>query len=143
MPTHLKIAGMDQALRNLRSIANEYPHETAAALYREGESIMYDSKKEIPVDTGAARDSGFVEEPKIEGSKVSVTLGYGGVAAKVNPKTGEPTGAYIEILHENMDAKHVVGKAKFLEDPAKAHKIDFIQRITKSVRKIAEKRRAL
>ena len=133
MPITIKIDGIQQGMKNLQALAQEAPKEFAAALYQEGELLMTDSKKEIPVDTGAARDSGFVEEPIIKGSDISVTVGYGGVAAKINPKTGESTSTYLEPLHERMGLHHPVGKPKFLEDPAKARAPKIESNITKII----------
>lgn len=143
MALSLKISGVTQALKNLQAIFQEVPHEAAAALYQEAELIMTDSKKEIPVDTGAARDSGFVEEPvkSLLGAKVS--LGYGGVATKINMETGEPTSVYLTYLHEDLKAKHLVGKAKFLEDPAKAHAKELERRVRIRIKNICEKKRAV
>lgn len=94
-------------------------------LYREGQGIMSQSRPLVPVLTGALRASGYVDEPVIEGAeltgqRVSVKLGYGGVASKVNPVTGERAGVYALPVHENLEAFHHVGMAKYLEVPFNA-----------------------
>jgi len=77
-----------------------------AEMYQEAEGIMAQSKELVPVDTGVLRGSGFVELPKVEGDRVHVDLGYGGAAS-----------GYALIVHENLDAFHPNGIAKFLEMP--------------------------
>lgn len=88
-------------------------------LYREGQGIMAASQPLVPVDTAALRSSDYVAEPEVlEGGRtVRVELGYGGPAAKINPKTGESTDGYALVVHENLEAFHKVGTAKFLELP--------------------------
>lgn len=87
------------------------------ALYREGQGILAESQGLVPVDTGALRASGYTTEPQYQGKTVIVDIGYGGPAAKINPKTGESTAGYALYVHENLDAFHKVGTCKFLEWP--------------------------
>lgn len=89
----------------------------ARELYREGIGIIEQSKPLCPVDTGTLRSSAYVEEPKQEGDVITVEIGYGGPAAKINPKTGESADSYAIYVHENLQAFHKVGVAKFLEIP--------------------------
>ena len=86
-------------------------------LYVEGQEIIKESLPLVPVDTGALRGSSYCDEPKREGTHVTVELGYGGVASKINPKSGEPSGVYALIVHENLEAHHEVGQAKYLQVP--------------------------
>lgn len=74
------------------------------ALREEAEIEMTEAKQRTPVDTGALRASGRVEGPEIRGEEVSVTFQFGDAAAP-----------YALYVHENMDAFHKVGQAKFLE----------------------------
>lgn len=109
----------------LEAYAEKAIQPLAAGLYREAQGIMAASKPLVPVDTGSLRASGYVEEPVItgtsfEGKRITVNFGYGGVASKINPKTGEPTGKYALIVHENLEAFHKVGIPKFLEIPFNA-----------------------
>lgn len=89
-------------------------------LYLEGSGILAASQGLVPVDTSALKSSGYVSEPEQEGDRITVNIGYGGPAAKVNPKTGESTDGYAIYVHENLEAFHPVGTAKFLEIPFNA-----------------------
>jgi len=88
-------------------------------LYREGLGIMAASQPLVPVDTAALRSSGYVAEPTTGAADgvVEVLLGYGGPAAKINSKTGESTDAYALYVHEDLEAFHKVGTAKYLSLP--------------------------
>lgn len=114
------VTGDNEIIERMKRIARQHPAELAAALYTESELLMFKSKEEIPVDTGAAKSSAHVDAPVISTNKVSIEFGYGGTATKVNPKSGKPTTTYLIRIHEDMDMRHTVGKAKFLEDPVKA-----------------------
>lgn len=84
----------------------EMKRKAATFLFQRGEEVMEESKRECPVDTGTLRSSGFVQPPDVERGEMSVLLGYGGAAAE-----------YAVFVHEDLTARHPVGKAKFLEDP--------------------------
>ena len=133
MATTGSVTGDKAVIANLKKLAQECPESVARAMYTNAEFLMTESKKEVPVDTGTARSSGFVDEPKITSSSISVTLGYGGPASKVNPKGGTAAD-YIEILHEDTQAHHTTGKAKFLEDPVRRNAKTFFNDVLKSVR---------
>lgn len=135
----VQVRGLSQARNRLEYFRKTFPNEVAAALKTEAELTMTESKREVPVDTGALRDSGFVDEPKISANNISVKLGYGGVATKVNPKSGEITTTYAVIVHENMKAHHVVGKAKFLEDPIKRRRKNILNNINLRVKRALER----
>lgn len=101
------VNGGDKVLEGLDALVAELPQAVAAALYQEAEAIMADSKANyVPVDTGVLRDSGYVEQPEIDGNEISVTLGYGGAAS-----------AYALVQHERLDFHHTVGGPKYLERP--------------------------
>lgn len=69
---------------------------------------MTESKRRVPVDTGTLRASGFVMEPERSGRNISVTLAYGG-----------PAEGYAVVVHEDLDAFHPHGQAKYLESVLK------------------------
>ena len=72
-----QLIGAKELEEKLRAIALATPNKLAAALYREAQIEMTESKKRVPVDTGALRSSGVVQKPVFDGKNTSVTLGYG------------------------------------------------------------------
>lgn len=86
-------------------------------LYREATGIVEQSAQLVPVDTGTLRASRYVSPPVQLGTVLTVAFGYGGPAAKINPKTGESADGYAIYVHEDLEAFHKVGIAKFLELP--------------------------
>jgi hypothetical protein len=120
-------------LRSYRTATGKDVADTAAAfgdralpaigrqIYRELHGVLGESQPLVPVDTGTLRASGYVGEPAYErDSHVSVEIGFGGPAAKINPVTGQSADSYAIFVHENLEAHHTVGQAKFLEIPLNA-----------------------
>ena len=103
-------------------------------LYAEAQGIIAQSQPLVPVDTSALRSSSYVQDPMREGSLVTVNFGYGGPAAQINPKTKESTDAYALFVHENLEAFHPVGTAKFLEMPFNQAKAGMGARIARNMK---------
>ena len=99
------MTGTAEMAATLRQIAAKYPNVVARALYREAQIEMTESKRRVPVDTGRLRASGFVDEPVIRGTNISVMLAYGT--------------DYAVAVHENLSAYHKIGQAKYLESVLK------------------------
>ncbi len=95
----VRIEGLEETMAALDAISSRVADAASSALVLEGERIMAESKKQCPVDTGALRASGSV----LEEERGSVTLLY-------------PL-EYAVYVHEDLEAAHPTGKAKFLEDP--------------------------
>lgn len=85
------------------ALAKRMPERVGRALYREANTEMTEAKRRTPVDTGALRASGKVENPEY-GETISVRLSFGGVSSQ-----------YAIFVHENLEALHKIGQAKFLE----------------------------
>ena len=82
----------------------------ARALRHEAQEAFARSQDQVPVDTGALKDSGRVR-PELggvfhAGNEVFVELTYGSTAA-----------TYAVPVHENLEAHHPHGNAKYLEIP--------------------------
>ncbi len=100
----LKMDGMSELGRRLELLSADIVVEIGEALRAEGEIEMTEAKKRTPVDTGALRASGHVTGPDRKGRDVEVRLSFGGPAVQ-----------YAVEVHENLEAWHRVGQAKYLE----------------------------
>ncbi|HAM42170.1 MAG TPA: hypothetical protein DCP69_12810 [Candidatus Omnitrophica bacterium] len=78
--------------------------KSARALRTIAEVEMTEAKKRTPVDTGVLRSSGLVIGPEQVGGVWQVRMVFGGPAAP-----------YAAAVHENLEAFHKVGQAKYLE----------------------------
>jgi hypothetical protein len=96
------------------------------AMFGFATKILNESKKLVPVDTGALRNSGKVEGPTVDSNGVEVEITYGGAGIQ-----------YAGVIHEDMSLSHSPtlntaitkkprrGQAKYLETPVKANEDDF------------------
>ena len=124
----LDTKGFQDALKKLGAMASK---AVGIALFEEATNIMEKpngARDQAPVDVGTLSQSGFVNEPVIEGNNVSVTLGFGGAAS-----------AYAHRQHEETTWKHPKhGKAKYLEDPMNEARSGFDERVGKRINDVLE-----
>ncbi len=109
-------AKITEALRSMSGKAE-------AALYQEAEREMTEAKRKVPVDTGTLRDSGHVQQPEHDANGVSVVMGFGGAAE-----------SYAVIVHEDLEALHAVGEAKFLESVLQESAPHLLERIASRIK---------
>lgn len=107
----LELTGLDNLIANLQRLSTGATKAVAGPLKVETEKVMSDSKENyVPVKDGILRGSGYVADPVIDASGVSVEMGYGGAASD-----------YALVQHERLDFNHPGGKsAKYLERPLMA-----------------------
>lgn len=85
---------------------------------------------EVPRGTGNLASSFYYDiHGKYRG--FSATLGYGRGGGVVN---GKRAADYMVAVHENLQAHHANGKAKFLEDPLRAYESKFREQLRTGVR---------
>ncbi len=94
------LQGLTEWFEHAETFLNQF---VAPALYQRANLIMTEAKRLTPVDTGALRASGHVDEPSVKGAEISVALGF--------------NTPYAIPVHENLTARHPVGQAKYLEEP--------------------------
>lgn len=115
--------GLDDFFRNVEASFDDTLHALEGATFEKANTIMTDSKKLVPVDTGALKNSGFAENPVVSGKLVTVKIGFGGVAVP-----------YAIKVHEDLTAHHTVGQAKYLEEPLNEHKRTMEEDLARKVR---------
>ena len=98
--------GADNALRDLKKLQVFAPDEFARALYQEAQIELKEIKQRTPVLTGALRASEHVTEPQRQGRRIWVEVLAGG-----------PSAPYAFWVHEDLEAIHPHGEAKFIERP--------------------------
>ena len=92
----LRISGFEQLRAVIKRLGEAGVTAGSAAIYREAERIMTDSKQNyVPVapDGGTLKASGVVVPPEHKGHTITVVMGYGGAAA-----------AYALAGHEHLSA---------------------------------------
>ena len=94
------------ALRDLRTLIRSAPDEVGRALFQETQIELNEVKRLTPVKTGALRASEIATGPFREGNKIWTEISAGG-----------PTADYAFHVHEDMEAFHADGQAKYIEQP--------------------------
>ena len=96
-----------EIVEHLNRLLVEYPDDVAKAVALELETVMAESKKLCPVDTGTLRGSGHVEEPVVSDGNIRASIGY--------------SQGYAFWVHELIDNWHEPPtQAKYLEVPLMA-----------------------
>jgi hypothetical protein len=100
-----QLKGLQAFKRKIKNIARIAPREFGNALWDELDEVEKpESMKRTPVDTGDLKESHETYGPFIRKDRVWAEIRVGG--GKVD---------YAIVVHENTEAFHRVGQAKFLE----------------------------
>ncbi len=122
----LEISGLDKLFLKLSAIVPAVKQAAKTELYQIAEEIMDDSKRIVPVDTGALMSTGHVDLPVDTEKGIEISLGYGGPAAP-----------YALAVHENLDPRvhwqRPGSGPKYLETPWNAKKTEISPRIRKAM----------
>lgn len=98
--------GCAAAQRDIKKLQLFSPDEFGRALYQEAQIEVKEIKIRTPVDTGALRASITLEGPTRQGRRIFVAVVAGG-----------PSVPYAFSVHEDLEAFHKYGEAKFIERP--------------------------
>lgn len=107
MPSGASLKGANRLRAKFERIKKQFPDEVERALYQEAQVELTEVKRRTPVDTGELRASEHVVGPLrrgLLGRKILVMIVAGGPAAP-----------YAVYVHEDLDAFHPVGQAKYIE----------------------------
>lgn len=119
----LTVTGANAVASSLNLLSRDVRSAAKVALREFGEEEMTESKKRVPVDTGTLRASGTVSEEE-SGDKLQVALTYGG-----------PASEYAATVHEDLEAFHPVGEAKYLESVLDESAPFLTQRVGEKIKK--------
>lgn len=112
----MNLHGMENVLQNLRTEFAAAGEATERGLYAGGLIIEQDSLRRTPRDTGNLRNSIYTNA--LPGRKVEV--GY--------------TAEYAAAVHENLEAHHNVGEAKFLEHAAQDKEREALEAVVDAIK---------
>lgn len=131
MELTFNVPKLDQFAAVLERLGDTLMREVVGpAVYTQAQLAMTKIKQhDVPVDTGTLRSTGQVEQPTYTGNEVRVAMGFGG-----------PSATYALIVHEKVENKHPVGRAKFLEAPLNEGMNEFADALAKRIRADLERR---
>ena len=100
----MKLNGLKKFQKSLVRYEDQLEKNNAPALAKCGLFLQRQSMLQVPVDTSNLKDGAFTRS-KGKGWKHVVLVGY--------------VAEYAVFVHEILGVHHPIGKAKFLEDPAR------------------------
>ncbi len=101
------LKGEREARARLRAFKDKFTAAMTDFTDREAEELVAIIRQEwVPVDQGDLRDSGKSERVKTGKTTKATRVVFGG-----------PKAPYAWLQHENLDFRHRVGSAKFVERP--------------------------
>lgn len=115
---------------------------TKAGTEQACQEVLEASLAQVPRDTGTLASTAFYTVQRrdaVKGYTYEGIVGYAGMVGagytsdKVNPKSRAAASAYAVKVHEDLTALHLNGgKAKFLEDPARAYAASRFKRVAET-----------
>ena len=129
MVTGILLIGEDTLLSNLAVKKEEMNDKTANALRKAGGEIIRVAIPKTPRLTGDLRARSFNEGPLKQGDTYFQVVGYEKFSGEW--KKNEKSRAYAVYVHENLEAHHDIGEAKYLEhalQETSAKLIKYLQR---------------
>lgn len=100
----MEVTGLPALKSKLRDLGKRYGDRVARGLKKAGLFLQREAQELCPVDTGNLKN-GASTRSEGNGIDTVVTVGF--------------QAAYAVFVHENKNARHPVGQAKFLERPAR------------------------
>ena len=115
----MTLKGVDKLTSSLIKVQRTLMGTAEGALEEVAEKLMEESKAQVPFDTGTLVSTDHIADVAYPSDdEVSIVMGYAHPESDaINPETGTPASWYAIDVHEDLGVQHVVGKAKFLEDP--------------------------
>lgn len=106
----ITLIGDDILISKLQVTEKKMTHKVAKALQKAGGEIIRVALPKTPLKTGELRKRSFNEGPLLKNEIYSQVVGYEKFA-----DNWDKNNAYAVAVHENLEARHPVGEAKFLE----------------------------
>jgi hypothetical protein len=113
-----KIIGVDKVAPKLKNMSEAHGRAFNRAIRRAGLIVQRAAQEKTPVDTGLLRKSARTEAEGA-GFKTQVSVSF--------------SSSYAIYVHEDLEANHEVGEAKFLERAAMEKKQDILDLVKKEV----------
>jgi len=104
------LIGQEKLAARLQVLDKEMTQKTAEALQKAGGEIIRVTIPKTPIATGELRARSFNEGPLQDDDKHVQVVGF-----EKHAGNWDKDNAYAVQVHENLEAHHDVGEAKFLE----------------------------
>lgn len=116
----MRIDGINQVKASLAAAAARAAKGFERGLVKAGLTLQRESQLLVPVDTGNLKNSASTRKEG-SGFETVVSVAY--------------SASYSLFVHENLEAHHPVGQAKFLEQPAREYADELARIVSEEVKK--------
>lgn len=120
--------------KSLRSTVKDVGVGSEEGVLKTVHEITEETLKQVPRQYGTLAKS-YQFKIRSSDAMILAELGYGRNGDPVDRRTGKHASEYMVVVHEDLEAVHEVGKAKYLEDPWRKYAPKFRQNIADSVNK--------
>lgn len=120
----VKLEGFVELTNKLNKSVSQISDTVQSALLDCGNDLQQKAVDITPIDTGALRASAFTEADR-QGKNPSVIVGF--------------EEEYAIYVHENLEAHHDIGQAKFLEQPLKENSDKYVKYVRDKVQELIDK----
>lgn len=119
--TRLDLSGIEEMRKKADVAKREFRNAVVRAVKKFERIEGKEMDKRTPVDTGELIESRFEGEPVVNGDTIEAVMGY--------------TAEHAEIVHEDLEAHHSVGQAKYMESVLNESGPHFLERVAEDVKK--------
>ena len=120
--------GFEELRRNIFNLIRALPDEIKQAMIVEETGTLELARSRTPVETGDLKKSGRLGDYTISGYESSLPIIFGEGLTSRNPD------GYAIYVHENLQAHHPVGQAKFLESAVLDRILDKSKRMAANIK---------
>lgn len=118
-----KMRGQGEMATRVLNISRSSPKRFADGLYEEAKIEAKESERKTPVLSGALAATVRAEEPVLKGRSISCAIA-----------AGDDEVDYAVHVHEDLDAYHDNGEAKFIESTLRESAPFMLERIARRIR---------
>lgn len=115
------VIGVKEMKAKMALLGMQFRQSVTRAVTNFGIIEMNEMQERVPMDTGELSNSGFVGKPEIKGNHVTLQLGF--------------TAPHAMVVHEDLEAKHTNGEAKYLESVLNESEPFFADRVGEDVKR--------
>jgi len=124
-----RVRSPEELIEALNRFQRTVPEAVKRALWLYGRLVMNDAQRQVPVDYGFLRATGYVNDPYDEADRICLELGfYASYAAAVHDIPEPPMKS-----KGGRSAHHEHGKWHYLSDPLDAHQPEMVKYIVENV----------
>lgn len=109
----MAVEGLDNVLKNLNKEIKGIKNRSLAGLKAAGLKVQAEAQRRVPVDTGNLKGSASTDTLSKNPPAVAISFGA----------------AYGIFVHENLEATHINGEAKFLENAVRDLRTEIVDTV--------------